>query len=75
MSSTPESLLRRTERLERAHSFQELLDRINAQPLSPSERQRFLSQIMSLAAQGRITPTETRKLTKAVHASRGPVYE
>jgi hypothetical protein len=54
----------------RAQTCQVLEDRIAAQPLSPSERERFLTEITTLVEQGRIAPFHARRLTRAVRRSR-----
>lgn len=66
---TPQSLIKKCERLEHAEKLQESLDALK-RPLSRADQKHYLSQIMSLAAQGKITAAEARKLTKAVSGTR-----
>lgn len=66
MSSTPQQLMRRTEKLERRQSFQRLLTAIETGSMSREEKVRILAETTKQVATGKITQTQANKLTKAI---------
>ena len=70
--TSPDSLIKRAQKLKRRESFLTLLDALQKRTLEPSERKRFLATVMAKTLSGEWTPHESRKLTKAVHEGRTP---
>jgi len=64
--ASPESLIKRAQKLKRQHDFLKLLHALQKRTLAPSDRQRFLATVMAKTLSGEWTPREARQLTKAV---------
>ena len=64
--ASPESLIKRSQKLERRESLLKLQEAIKTQPMSAAKRTELLGRIMAATASGAITPQEARKLTKAI---------
>jgi hypothetical protein len=59
--ASPESLIKRAQKLKRRESFLTLLNAVQKRPRL-SERIRFLATVMAKTASGEPTPTQARKL-------------
>jgi hypothetical protein len=68
--ASPESLIKRAQKLERREAFFRLREAIETQPMSATKRMEFVGRIMALTTSGAITPQESRKLTNAVSKRR-----
>jgi hypothetical protein len=64
--TTIERVLRRANKVARRESFEILMAAIEARPLGSNEKQRFRSRIIAGLTARHITPSESRKLLKAV---------
>ena len=58
--ASPESLIKRAQKLKRRESFLTLLNAVQKRTLEPSERIRFLATVMAKTASGEFTPHEAR---------------
>jgi hypothetical protein len=64
--TSPDSLIKRAQKLERQQGLLRILNEIQKRSMEPSERKRFLATVMAKTLSGELTPQEARTLTKAV---------